>query len=48
MIIYKTTNTLNGKFYIGQDSNDDPTYLGSGTEPTEEMKMLKYQEYLKC
>jgi group I intron endonuclease len=31
MIIYKTTNLINGNFYIGQDSKNDPTYLGSGT-----------------
>ena len=30
MIIYKTTNLLNDKFYIGQDKNDNPNYLGSG------------------
>jgi group I intron endonuclease len=30
MIIYKTTNLVNGKIYIGQDSNDNPKYLGSG------------------
>lgn len=30
MIIYKTTNLLNEKIYIGQDSNNDPKYLGSG------------------
>lgn len=29
-IIYKTTNILNGKFYIGKDERDDPNYLGSG------------------
>jgi len=29
--IYKTTNLVNGKFYVGQDSNDNPNYLGSGT-----------------
>lgn len=30
MIIYKTTNLVNGKFYIGQDSKNNPNYLGSG------------------
>lgn len=30
MIIYKTTNLVNGKFYIGKDTKNDPTYLGSG------------------
>lgn len=31
MIIYKTTNTVNGKIYIGKDSKNDPNYYGSGT-----------------
>jgi hypothetical protein len=30
MIIYKTTNLLNGKIYIGQDTNNNPNYMGSG------------------
>ena len=29
-IIYKTTNLINGKFYVGKDSNNNPEYLGSG------------------
>lgn len=29
-IIYKTTNTLNGKYYIGVTNGRDPGYLGSG------------------
>ncbi len=29
MIIYKTTNLINGLIYIGYDSVDNPEYLGS-------------------
>ena len=30
MIIYKTTNLINGKIYVGQDSKNNPGYFGSG------------------
>jgi len=30
MIIYQTTNLIDGKIYIGQDSSDKKDYLGSG------------------
>lgn len=30
MIIYKTTNLINGKLYIGQDSKNNPNYYGGG------------------
>jgi group I intron endonuclease len=30
MIIYKTTNILNGKYYVGKDINNSKNYLGSG------------------
>jgi group I intron endonuclease len=32
MIIYKTTNLINGKQYIGKDKNNNPKYIGSGTD----------------
>lgn len=31
MIIYKTTNIVNGKIYIGKDIKNDDNYIGSGT-----------------
>lgn len=30
MVIYKTTNLINGKFYVGKDESNNPKYLGSG------------------
>lgn len=30
MIVYKTTNLVNGKIYIGKDTKNEPTYIGSG------------------
>jgi group I intron endonuclease len=31
VVIYKTTNLLNGKIYVGQSKHNKSTYLGSGT-----------------
>ena len=30
MIIYKVTNLINNKIYVGQDKNNNPNYFGSG------------------
>jgi group I intron endonuclease len=30
MVIYKTTNLINGKFYIGKDAKNKDSYYGSG------------------
>jgi group I intron endonuclease len=35
MIIYKTTNLINNKCYVGKDKYNNPKYIGSG-------KFLKY------
>lgn len=40
MIIYKTTNKINQKIYIGKDTHNDPNYLGSGVSLT--MAIEKY------
>jgi group I intron endonuclease len=31
-VIYKTTNLINGKIYVGQDRHNNPKYLGSGVK----------------
>jgi group I intron endonuclease len=31
VIIYKTTNLINGRVYVGKDKHNNPTYFGSGT-----------------
>lgn len=30
MVIYKTINLINGKYYVGKDEKNNPEYLGSG------------------
>jgi len=47
MIIYKTTNLINGKFYIGQDSKNDPTYLGSGKLLNRAIKKYGRENFVK-
>jgi group I intron endonuclease len=47
MIIYKTTNLINGKIYIGQDSKNDPKYLGSGIFLKRAIKKHGYKNFKK-
>jgi len=47
MIIYKTTNLVNGKIYIGQDSNNNPNYYGSGTLLHKAIKKYGKDQFMK-
>lgn len=47
MIIYKTTNLVNGKIYIGKDSLNDPQYFGSGLILNRAIKKYGIQSFRK-
>lgn len=47
MVIYITTNLINGKKYIGRDSKNDPTYLGSGHALIRAMKKYGRHNFKK-
>jgi hypothetical protein len=38
-ILYKTTNILNGKYYVGVSNGNNPSYKGSGTALLEAIKV---------
>lgn len=46
-IIYKTTNLITGKIYIGQDSNNNPRYLGSGLLIKKAIKKYGRDKFIK-
>jgi len=47
MIIYKITNKVNGKIYIGQDKNNNPNYLGSGKKIKRAVKKYGKENFIK-
>lgn len=47
MIIYKTTNLIDGKFYIGLDSKNDPYYLGGGIKILRAIKKYGRENFKK-
>lgn len=47
MIIYKTTNNINGKIYIGQDRNNNPSYYGSGKKILSAIKKYGKENFTK-
>ena len=47
MIIYKTTNLINGKFYIGKDMKNDSTYFGSGLKLKRAIKKYAIENFKK-
>ncbi len=48
MIIYKTTNLVNGKIYVGYDTKNNPNYLGSGKRYTRAEKKYGKENFRKA
>lgn len=46
-VIYCTINKINGKRYIGQDSRNNPKYLGSGTTIKNAIKKYGRHNFIK-
>lgn len=47
MIIYKTTNLINGKIYIGKDKHNNPKYLGSGIRLNSAIQKYGRKNFIK-
>lgn len=47
MIIYKTTNLINGKFYVGKDERNKPDYFGSGINLQRAIKKYGKENFTK-
>lgn len=46
-IIYKTTNLINGKFYVGQDAHNNINYYGSGKSLKLAIKKYGKENFIK-
>lgn len=47
MVIYKITNLINGKIYVGQDMSNNPNYFGSGTMIIKSIKKYGKENFTK-
>jgi group I intron endonuclease len=47
MIIYKTTNLINRKFYVGKDEKNNPEYLGSGINLNRAIEKYGKENFIK-
>jgi len=47
MVIYKITNLINGKIYVGQDMANNPNYFGSGTRILTSIKKHGKENFIK-
>jgi group I intron endonuclease len=47
MIIYKTTNLINGKFYVGKDERNKSDYFGSGINLNRAIKKYGKENFIK-
>ena len=47
MIIYKTTNLITGRIYVGKDEGNTPEYIGSGTIIRQSIKKYGKSNFLK-
>jgi group I intron endonuclease len=45
--VYKTTNLINGKIYVGQDLHNNPNYLGSGIALNNAIKKYGKENFKK-
>jgi group I intron endonuclease len=47
MVVYRTTNLISGKFYIGKDKYNNPNYIGSGVKLKDAIKSYGKHNFIK-